>query len=59
MRTDPQIASRFESCALPSWTANEDLRIFLAGPDWTPIRVFHSTAHKLLTEIVGIIDAKY
>jgi Cdc6-like AAA superfamily ATPase len=31
MRTDPQIASRFESCALPSWTANEDLRRFLAG----------------------------
>jgi hypothetical protein len=31
MRTDPQIASRFESCALPSWTANEDLRSFLAG----------------------------
>jgi NAD(P)-dependent dehydrogenase (short-subunit alcohol dehydrogenase family) len=28
---DPQIASRFESCALPSWTANEDLRSFLAG----------------------------
>ena len=31
MRTDPQIASRFESGALPSWTANEDLRSFLAG----------------------------
>jgi hypothetical protein len=31
MRTDPQIASRFESCALPSWTANEDLRRFIAG----------------------------
>ena len=31
MRTDPQIASRFESRALPSWTANEDLRSFLAG----------------------------
>jgi hypothetical protein len=31
MRTDPQIASHFESCALPSWTANEDLRSFLAG----------------------------
>src|SRR3984885_13514117 len=31
MRTDPQIASRFQSCALPSWTANDDLRRFLAG----------------------------
>ena len=31
MRTDPQIASRFESCALPSWTANEQLRSFAAG----------------------------
>lgn len=31
MRTDPQIASRFESHALPSWTANEDLRRFIAG----------------------------
>jgi hypothetical protein len=31
MRTDPQIASRFESCALPSWTANKDLRRFLVG----------------------------
>jgi len=31
MRTDPQIASRFQSCALPSWTANDDLRCFLAG----------------------------
>jgi hypothetical protein len=31
MRTDPQIASRFESCALPSWTATEDLRRFIAG----------------------------
>jgi hypothetical protein len=31
MRTDPQIASRFESCALPSWTANEQLRSFVAG----------------------------
>jgi hypothetical protein len=31
MRTDPQIASRFESCALPSWTANEQLRSFIAG----------------------------
>jgi Cdc6-like AAA superfamily ATPase len=31
MRTDPQIASRFESHALPAWTANEDLRRFLAG----------------------------
>jgi Cdc6-like AAA superfamily ATPase len=31
MRTDPQIASRFQSCALPSWTANDDLRSFLAG----------------------------
>ena len=31
MRTDPQIASRFESCALPAWTATEDLRRFIAG----------------------------
>jgi hypothetical protein len=31
MRTDPQIASRFESHALPAWIANEDLRRFLAG----------------------------
>jgi hypothetical protein len=31
MRTDPQIASRFESCALPSWTENEDPPSFLAG----------------------------
>jgi hypothetical protein len=31
MRTDPQIASRFQSCALPWWTANDDLRSFLAG----------------------------
>jgi hypothetical protein len=31
MRTDPQIASRFESCALPGWSANEDLRRFIAG----------------------------
>ena len=31
MRTDPQIASRFESHALPAWVANEDLRRFLAG----------------------------
>jgi hypothetical protein len=31
MRTDPQIASRFESHALPSRTANEDLRRFIAG----------------------------
>jgi hypothetical protein len=31
MRTDPQIASRFQSCALPSWAANDDLRSFLAG----------------------------
>jgi Bacterial TniB protein len=31
MRTDPQIASRFESCTLPSWTANEQLRSFVAG----------------------------
>jgi hypothetical protein len=31
MRTDPQIASRFQSCALLSWTANDDLRRFLAG----------------------------
>ncbi len=31
MRTDPQIAGRFESHALPSWTANEDLRRFIAG----------------------------
>jgi hypothetical protein len=31
IRTDPQIASRFESAALPSWTASEDLRSFLAG----------------------------
>jgi hypothetical protein len=31
MRTDPQIASRFESCALPAWNANEDLRRFIAG----------------------------
>jgi Cdc6-like AAA superfamily ATPase len=31
MRTDPQIASRFESSALLPWTANEDLRSFLAG----------------------------
>jgi hypothetical protein len=30
MRTDPQIASRFESHALPSWTANDDLRRFIA-----------------------------
>jgi hypothetical protein len=31
MRTDAQIASRFESCALPCWTANEQLRSFVAG----------------------------
>jgi hypothetical protein len=31
MRTDPQIASRFESCTLPSWAGNEDLRSFVAG----------------------------
>jgi hypothetical protein len=31
MRTDPQIASRFESCALPAWTATEDLRRFIAS----------------------------
>ena len=31
MRTDPQIASRFESRALPAWTASEDLRRFVAG----------------------------
>ena len=31
MRADPQIASRFQSCALPSWTGNDDLRSFLAG----------------------------
>jgi hypothetical protein len=31
MRTDPQIASRFESYALPAWIADEDLRRFLAG----------------------------
>ena len=31
MRTDPQIASRFESCALPAWAATEDLRRFIAG----------------------------
>jgi hypothetical protein len=31
MRTDQQIASRFESRALPSWTASEDLRRFIAG----------------------------
>jgi hypothetical protein len=31
MRTDPQIASRFESHALAAWIANEDLRRFLAG----------------------------
>jgi Bacterial TniB protein len=30
-RTNPQIASRFASCALPSWTTNEHLRSFLAG----------------------------
>jgi Bacterial TniB protein len=31
MQTDPQIASRFESAALPSWTMSEDLRSFVAG----------------------------
>jgi hypothetical protein len=31
MRTDLQIASRFESCTLPSWAGNEDLRSFVAG----------------------------
>ena len=31
MRTDPKIASRFESHALPAWVANEVLRRFLAG----------------------------
>jgi hypothetical protein len=31
MRTDSQIASRFESCALPAWAATEDLRRFIAG----------------------------
>ena len=31
MRTDPKIASRFESHALPAWVANEALRRFLAG----------------------------
>lgn len=31
MQTDPQIASRLESCALPSWTVSEDLRSFVAG----------------------------
>jgi hypothetical protein len=25
------IASRFESCALPAWNANEDLRRFIGG----------------------------
>jgi hypothetical protein len=31
MRTDPQIASRFESCAVLTWTGNVDLRSFIAG----------------------------
>ena len=31
MRTDPQIASRFESAALVPWSATEELRSFLAG----------------------------
>jgi len=31
MRTDPQIAGRFQSCTLPSLTENDDLRRFLAG----------------------------
>ena len=31
MRTDPQIASRFESCSLPAWTVTEDFRSFIAG----------------------------
>ena len=31
MRTDLQIASRFESCALAPWTATEELRSFVAG----------------------------
>jgi hypothetical protein len=31
MRTDPQIASRFESCSLPAWIATEDFRSFIAG----------------------------
>jgi Cdc6-like AAA superfamily ATPase len=31
MRTDPQIASRFESYPLFPWTANEELRSFIAG----------------------------
>jgi hypothetical protein len=31
MRTDPQIASRFDHCALPVWTASEELRSFVAG----------------------------
>jgi hypothetical protein len=31
MRTDLQIASRFESCALVPWSANEELRSFIAG----------------------------
>jgi hypothetical protein len=31
MRTDPQIASRFESCALPAGTANQQLRSYVAG----------------------------
>jgi hypothetical protein len=31
MQTDPQIASRFESSALPSWTMSQDLRSFIAG----------------------------
>ena len=31
MRTDPQIASRFDHCALPIWTASEELRSFVAN----------------------------
>jgi len=30
MRADLQVASRFESCALPYWTINEDLHSFTA-----------------------------
>jgi hypothetical protein len=31
MRTDPQIASRFDRYALPIWQASDELRSFVAG----------------------------
>jgi Bacterial TniB protein len=31
MRSDPQIASRFEQLELPVWTESQELRRFIAG----------------------------